>query len=108
MRLSVEHRAAPAIEEVSLELHEDHDALALRVVDRAHDEVDAPPPLERRILELLAASAQPVSQRKLRDVCHVRASSLASVLDDLVRRRIVRRTSSGYALTNGASGSRIS
>jgi hypothetical protein len=108
LRLSVEHRAAPAIDDLYLELHQERHALELRVVDRGRDTGDAAPSLEQRIVEALSTGAQPLSQRKLRDACRVRASSLASILDDLVRRRIVRRTSTGYVLTNGASGSRIS
>lgn len=98
LRLSVEHRAAPAIEDLGVDLHQDGDALALRVLDLDRD---TPPPaatLRQRIIEALAASKQPLSQRKLREACRVRAASLAAALDALVEQRTVNRSTSGYAL----------
>jgi hypothetical protein len=100
LRLSVEHRAAPAIEDLSIDLHQEGDALALRIVDDTPDIPTAASTLSQRIVEVLGASKQSLSQRKIREICRVRASSLAAVLDDLVKQRVVNRTSTGYLLAD--------
>jgi hypothetical protein len=98
LRLSVEHRAAPAIDGLSLELHQEGAALALRIVDDPPQNPSAPPTLQQRILDALAQTDEPVSQRKLREACRVRASSLSATLDQLIQQRLVNRTSTGYLL----------
>lgn len=93
--LSVEHRAAPAIDDLQMELHADGAALALRVVDVAGEERT----LHQRIVDLLAAEGRPLSQRKIREACKARAATIAAALADLVEDRAIIHDHDGYQLS---------
>jgi hypothetical protein len=71
--LSVEHRAAPSIPPVSLELAQRGDALALEVADRRAPVTTAANSLDERITSALAETGQPLPFADLRSSCRVRA-----------------------------------
>ena len=93
--LSVEHRAAPAIDDLQIELHAHGAALALRVVEADGEERT----LQQRILDLLTAEERPLSQRRIREACKARAATIAAVLADLVDEGAVLHGHDGYRLT---------
>ena len=64
LSLSVEHRAAPSIPSMSLELAQCGDALALRVLDRHAPLVPTPSSLDERITTALAQADQPAPLRQ--------------------------------------------
>jgi hypothetical protein len=100
LTLSVEHRAAPAIPDLSLHLHEHGDALALQIVSAAPLPAtpSAAAPLEQRVLDALERAASPLPHAALRKACCVRAAALSDVLADLLRRRVLARDPRGYSL----------
>jgi len=90
--LSVEHRAAPGVEALSLELHADGDALGLRVVEPDAGQPSAAPSAGDRIEDALADAGVPLSRRELRDLCRIRTATLSDVLRGLVSDgRVVQR-----------------
>jgi hypothetical protein len=98
LSLSVEQRAAPATADILIELRQDDAALALAVVE--HDETSEPDEssVTDRVIEALAASADPLSLRSLRERCRIRTATLSAALQDLVAQRRVIRTDHGYRL----------
>lgn len=102
LTLAVEHRAAPALDELNLELHEHDGNLALRIVDETPS---TPEPLTgtltQRVLELLERASEPVSLRQLRNACRVRKATLCETLAELTRRGTIQRCDGGYVLGDG-------
>lgn len=98
--LDIEHRAAPGIDKLPLELVAEPPVLGFRVIEQPQ----APPndsrsPLER-VVDALAAAAQPVSQRQLRRAVHLRASLVTDLLEQLIAAGRVARCPDGYCLTS--------
>lgn len=95
--LSVEHRAACAPDDLTLELTTD--PLALRIAD-------PPPPAQtssqisaaQRIEQALLAATAPLTVRQLRAVCRIRSETLCATLDTLVTAGHVTRSTDGYSL----------
>ncbi len=99
LTLSVEHRAAPALKPMKIELVEAGEALALQLVERS----DAPTPvatsLDERITAALAAATSPLPFAELRSHCRVRTATLYERLAALTTTgRIVKAGDSGYRL----------
>ena len=99
--LSVEHRAAPSVNDIAVGLRGPPDALALSVLDDAQvNDADAPAPtaeLTDRIVEALA-SGQPLTPRQLRAVCRVRMARVYGALRQLTRDGRVVGNGAGYRL----------
>lgn len=97
--LSVEQRAAASIDALALELHQDGDALALRVLPDAEAEAVAAPKLtsEQRIEQALSSGAR-MSRRQLRDACRIRNATLTQALGRLIAAGRVVETSAGLRL----------
>lgn len=100
--LGAEHRSAPGLDELPVELRSDDDGLALRVVERKADaEAQAAPhaaaaELTELILGTLRQSAEPMTPRKLRDACRVRMARVYDALAALTTTGAVMREGSGY------------
>lgn len=107
LRLTVEHRAAPSRDELSLRLEERDESLALRIVD------DDPTPIapakpnrvppDDRILEALAATSRPLGVRALRDATRMRTATLCERLSSLVERGWIVKDDAGYRLASRVS-----
>ena len=101
LSLTIEHRAARSADGIGLSLHADGDALALRVVDRAAPE---PTPLTmtaiERVERILAEATSPLSQRELRDLAKIRASTVGDALAALVTHGRATRTEGRYQLAH--------
>jgi hypothetical protein len=76
LSLSVEHRAAPAMSPMTIELAQRGEALALEVADRREPLVPPTSSLDDRIEALLAKADQPVPFADLRARCRVRTATL--------------------------------
>jgi hypothetical protein len=101
LRLATEHRAAPSREELSLELREQGDALALYVLPdaaEAHAETDATPNPYARIEQALAESASPLPRSDLRRLCRMRTQTLGDALAHLTAQGRVVASPQGYRL----------
>jgi hypothetical protein len=103
LRLSVEHRAAPARENIPIGLVERPSGPALCLVDADADDVpDARPDAAGRIIEALAGDARGASARELRRRCSMRSSTLCAELPALVAGGRLERTPDGlYRLPPG-------
>jgi hypothetical protein len=98
LHLSVEHRAARAPDDLTLELATD--PLALRIADAAPPEVTPAKPSApaARVEQALLAAAAPLTVRQLRALCRIRSETLCATLDALLADGRVVRTTAGYSL----------
>jgi hypothetical protein len=99
LSLTIEHRAARSADGISLTLHADGDALALRVIDSATPELSPPPiPAIERVERVLAEATSPMTQREIRDLAKIRASTVGDALAALVTDGRVSRIEGRYQL----------
>ena len=99
LTLAVEHRAAPALKPMKIELVASGEALALQLVEHSETEAPAPSSLDERITAALAAAPSPLLFAELRSNCRVRAATLYERLAALTAcGRIVRSGGGGYRL----------
>ena len=97
LRLSVEHRAARAPDDLTLELCAA--PLTLRVADTA-PVADPPAALSpaERIEHALATATTPLGVRELRAACRIRSETLCATLDALATAGRVVKSADGYTL----------
>jgi hypothetical protein len=108
LRLTLEHRSAPALEPLELELVSRGDGTAthLEIVSteppRSESHPSAPvatqPSLADRILLAIEKAAHPLSRAQLRALLRVNNNRLGNVLSELERAGRVRRSDAGIAL----------
>ncbi len=101
LSLAVEHRAAPSVPAIALELAQRGDALALEVVVRG---APAQPPLtsvDERITRALAGAGRSVPLADLRAACRVRNATLCERLSALTAAGRLVRAADGYRLAAG-------
>ena len=99
LSLSVEHRAAPSIPSMSLQLAQRGDALALEVLDRHAPVTPAVSSLDERITTALAEADHPLPFAELRTRCRVRTATLYERLAALTAAGRLLRSDEGYRLT---------
>jgi AAA domain len=99
LSLSVEHRAAPSMTPITIELAQRGPALALEVVDRRDPTPPPPSSLDQRISATLARADGSLPFAELRAGCRVRAATLYERLAVLTATGCVAKTDSGYRLT---------
>lgn len=95
--LSVEHRAAPAPEPMTIELAPDPPHLV--IVDAA----DPPPSLESRLVELLSREDGPLSRTEIRRRLAVNNMRLGQAIESLIRSSIIVRSAKGLFLAPSPS-----
>lgn len=102
LRLSVEHRDAPSIEDLSVELLAEGQALALHACEPQQDgdpaRADRMPSALERVEQALARASGPLTQRELRRVCRMRTSSLGDAVAALCAQGRVVKSTDGYML----------
>ena len=101
LSLSVEHRAAPSMTPITIELAQRGTALALEVVDRRDPATPPPSSLDERITATLAGADAALPFAKLRAGCRVRATTLYERLAVLADTGRVVKTDHGYRLADG-------
>ena len=111
LRLGVEHRAAEAIDDLTLELRTVGavaGALALHVVEHHPAEVEHPSTASDRIVQVLQQSPEPMTRHQLRAACRLRTTTLGDVLRGLEHQGTILRSDGGYQLatTSAVSASR--
>ena len=103
--MTVEHRAAPGLNDIEIELADDGQgpALCLRqaVPNQAPPEPETP---EQRIVQVLADADEPLSQRQIRERAATRPATVTSALQKLVREHRVEHTPGGGYRLAGAEG----
>jgi hypothetical protein len=97
--LSVEHRAAPSAPPLAAELHAEHDAVALRIIERQPQTHSTPPPPTERILQALTLANQPMTRRALRNACRMRAASVGDALTVLLNQGRIIEDVGGFRIT---------
>jgi RecA-family ATPase len=97
LSLTIEHRAARSVSGIVLTLYAEGDSLALRVKDHAAPEL-TPPVMTalERVERILDEAASPLSQREIRELAKIRASTVSDVLAALVTDGRVVRTEGRY------------
>jgi hypothetical protein len=99
LTLTVEHRAAPSLDPIPIQLIQTGAALALALCDQPH------PPSERsprgissrqRVLDVLAQADRPLSLLEVRQRSGLRTATVCQVLHDLVAASQLRRGVEGY------------
>src|SRR5215471_9390238 len=83
LTLAVEHRAAPALKPMKVELVEAGEALALQLVERSETEAPAPSSLDERITAALAAAAGPTPFGEVPPHCRVSSAGSYAGLADI-------------------------
>ena len=101
LTLTVEHRAAPAMPTIALELAQRADALALEVSDRRTPQTPPHRSVDERIATALAGVDRPLPFAELRALCRVRTATLYERLAALTEQGSLIRSDDGYRL--GAS-----
>ena len=99
LSLTVEHRAAPSLPAVALELAQRGEALALEVVERRPAAEPAPPSIDERITRVLTDAGRPVPLSELRAACRVRTATLCDRLAVLTNQGTLAKTGDGFQLT---------
>jgi hypothetical protein len=105
LTLTVEHRAAPSLPPVNLELVQRGESLALQVCATPDSAPAAPPPsssVDERIVNVLTHADRPVPAAELRALCSVRKATFYARLVDLTRAGRLVRSPEGYRLTTSA------
>ncbi len=90
--LSVEHRAAPTPEPITIELASDPPHLVIA------EAADSPPSLENRLVDLLRHVQSPLSRTQLRRRLAVNNMRLGQVIDSLIHSSTILRTPQGLCL----------
>jgi hypothetical protein len=101
LSLTVEHRAAPSVPAIAVELAQRGDALALEVVEHRAATEPAPTSVDERITAALAKTTGPVPLADLRAACRVRNATLYARLAALTAEGRVARFDDGYCLAGG-------
>jgi hypothetical protein len=103
LTLAVEHRAAPSMPVVTLELVQREDALALEL-SCTTPAPETPPPssIDERIFTALRQTDRPLPVPQLLQQCRIRKATLYARLTALVAANSLVRTPEGYRLTSTA------
>jgi hypothetical protein len=98
LTLSTEHRAAPSLDHIPLQLTQSGNALALSVLDPSNTQSHAQPTPIQRVRQTLTELAGPVAVRQLRKLCGIRAATLTSALAELSQQGEVTRNANGFQI----------
>ena len=103
--MTVEHRAAPDLADIELELADDGQGAALRLREapaaEAIPESETP---QQRIVQVLSDAESPLSQRQIRERAATRHSTVATLLATLVREgRVEHHAAGGYRIVTTAT-----
>jgi hypothetical protein len=108
--LSAEHRSAPELAPVPLELvaaDQTDAAPYLRIAATTDDAAPQKNPLEDRILNFLKESHSPGTTDSLRAVMQVRKQRLLEALKNLIEQRVIRRDGNHYILISNQDKPRV-
>ena len=93
--MTVEHRDAPGLDDLELELAHDGARPALRLRETTEDDAPQPQPAAHRILDILAEAETPLAQTRIRKRAALRNATVTDALHQLVREGRVERIAGG-------------
>ena len=94
--MTVEHRDAPGLDDLEIELADDGARPALRLREKApEDDAPQPQPAAHRILKVLAEAETPLAQARIRKRAALRNATVTEALHQLVREGRVERFTDG-------------
>ena len=98
--MTVEHRAAPGLNDIEIELADHGQGPALRLRRAVPDEaVPEPETPEQRIVQVIADAEGPLSQRQIRERAATRHGTVGTILGKLVSEgRVERDAAGGYGI----------
>ncbi len=96
--LSTEHRAAPSLNGIPLDLSVAGSTVALSVIDESAAPDPVPLPPAERVIAALAQTQHPLSSQQLRKLCRIRTATLCETLAVLRREHRVVHSLNGYHL----------
>jgi hypothetical protein len=100
LSLAVEHRAAPSVPAMVLDLAQRGDALALEVVERKPTTGPVATSVDERITCALIEANRPVSLSDLRAACRIRTATLCERLAALTAAGLLAKDDAGYRLAD--------
>lgn len=98
LSLTIEQRAAASRGHVPLELVENHEALALAVVDQTLHIEPQPSSTSDRVIEALKHATSPLGTQQLQKHCHIRTATLCETLAKLCQQGLISRSTQGYSI----------
>jgi hypothetical protein len=98
LTLSTEHRAAPSLDHIPVQLTQSGPALALSVLERSVAESSPESTPVDRVRHTIEQLDEPVPIQRLRKLCGMRTSAVCSALTDLQAKGVVVRNPKGYQL----------
>ena len=82
--MTVEHRAAAGIGDIEIELADDANGPALRLVTQTPGQ-DPAPPLEKGVIQAIGEAGQPLSRAEIRAAARARNATVVDAIDKLAR-----------------------
>ena len=98
LSLTLEHRAAPSLPAITLELAKPPASVALKILDRVTPPTPGPSSVHERIVTVLTEIARPLPFPELRAMCGIRSVTVYRCLDALITAGRVVKTPKGYRL----------
>jgi KaiC/GvpD/RAD55 family RecA-like ATPase len=101
LKLAVEHRAAPGLDDLVLRFPAPGHPLALEILDEPTAPEEPGPngaSAHQRVWAALLGAATPLALAELRQASRIRTSTLCSILNDLTADGTVRKTAAGYTV----------
>ena len=100
--MTVEHRAAPGLDDIELEFADDGQGAALQLrPDTAHDDAPRKEAPVQRILRVLADAEKPLLQSEIRERVAARNTTVGTILGELVGEgRVEHHAPGGYQIVD--------
>jgi hypothetical protein len=102
LTLSVEHRAAPSVPRLPIQLKATGDALALELAAESRkspaEQASGPDSAQQKVESALLATARPMALTELRAACRIRNATFRQTLTTLLAAGRIRHGPSGYEL----------
>ena len=102
LRLAVEHRAAPGLDDLFLRLPAPGQPLALAIIEEPAQEPaahqTATGTADERLYAALSKASAPLPLAELRNACRIRTATLCAILNALTAEGTIRKTAAGYTI----------
>lgn len=108
LRLAVEHRAAPAADDITVDLVANGPALGLTVIDAPDKPQQQPASSAERVLQAMLQTPGPLSAQQLRKLCRMRTATLCQTLASLRNHGRVLHGPDGYRIAPSSNQKPVS